>query len=221
LKIKFNILLAILCLTISNASFAAFITFDNKENFLELTGAESATGDLPAKSLGTHGSVKIGSLNFIIQRFSIADWSSRLSGNEIGISYGADGLIDESIRVFSDNNVYAFGFEFVEPKNDPNVNVPTPVDSSFRVSLYNNNTALGSFIFNAPEDQAYFVGVLSDTSFNKVDVFELGGSDNEFYGEFYTSQVAPVPLPASLPLFFIGIASVLFAGFRRKLNTKV
>ncbi len=211
MKTLFNIVIAAICLALSNTSLANIEIFDYKESFLKLAGAESATGDLPYKPLGTYGSVKIGSLNFIIQRFAISDWSPRLSGNEIGISYGATGKIDESIRVLSDSDIYAFGFEFVEPKNDPNVNA-TPVDSSYTVSLYDESQIVGTFGFNAPEDQAYFVGVLSDESFNKVDVLEQGGADNEFYGEFYTSQISPVPLPANSYLFLMGLA--LIAIFR-------
>jgi hypothetical protein len=93
--------------------------------------------------------------------------------------------------------VKALGFDFVEPKTDPNVNA-TFAESTFSVALFDNAAPLGSFTFSAPNDQAYFAGAFADMAFNRVTVTEIvGGIENEFFGQVYTSVV---PLPAALPL---------------------
>jgi hypothetical protein len=51
--------------------------------------------------------------------------------------------------------VQAFGFEFVEPQFDPNVNASF-VDSTFTVTLRQDSTAVGSLSFNAPRPAGRF-----------------------------------------------------------------
>jgi len=48
---------------------------------------------------------------------------------------------------------YAFGFDFVEPRLDPNFGAAY-IDSTFTVTLFSGDTSVGSFTFNAPDDIA-------------------------------------------------------------------
>jgi len=110
------------------------------------------------------------------------------------------------------NPVYAFGFEFVEPENDTNMN-GIFVDSTFEVTLLGGGSFIESFTFNAANDIAAFVGVSSDVAFNRVQIREItGGPENEFFGQFYTS---PVPVPAAIWLFGTSLLGLLSIGKRR------
>lgn len=114
-----------------------------------------------------------------------------------------------------------FGFDFVEPKFDPNLN-GTFVESSFEVTLKNGSSTVHSFTFSRPNDSAQFVGIWTDHSFDRIEIRETtGNAENEFFGQFYTGanfHSHPVPLPAAalmaLPLFG-GIGIVQFIRRRR------
>lgn len=46
---------------------------------------------------------------------------------------------------------------------------------------------VGRFTFNAPDDEPAFVGVWSDTAFDRVTIIDASGdTDDEYFGEFYT-----------------------------------
>lgn len=57
-----------------------------------------------------------------------------------------------------------------------------------------------SFTFNAPNDTAAFVSVAGDEFFDRLDIREtIGGNENDFYGRVYTCVSAvtePSPLAA-------------------------
>lgn len=198
---------------------AALIQFNNKTNFLAQTGATAATS-IPTTSPGNKGtSFTSGSLTFSVPsgpyNIQVYDFSSRLPGNELGNG----GVEDFNIAV-NTGPVYSFGFDFVEPRFDPNLN-GTFIDSTFSVTLLNGITTVGSFNFARPNDSAQFVGVWMESgpSFNRVQIREIvGGSENEFFGQFYTG-VSPtaVPEPSSLALacvaFGVGTA---FCRMRRR-----
>lgn len=81
-------------------------------------------------------------------------------------------------------------------------------------------TSLGKvrlFNFNAPNNTASFVGVWSDIAFNKVQIRETsGGIDNEYFGRFYTVQVAaPVPEPAKYLAGAMLLLPLAFGAFRK------
>ncbi len=108
-------------------------------------------------------------------------------GLELLVSRGAGKELSEDIDVALAGNRYAFGFDFVEPRD-----VPEFVDSLFRVSLYRNTLLVDSFTFAPDDDVAYFVGVWSDEPFNRVEIRETTGTnENEYYGHFYTGANAP------------------------------
>lgn len=194
------------------AAAANIATYSDKSAFLAETGASDATGPLPSLGLGSYGSITIGTVKFNISRFSITDISARLPGLEIGISDGANGASNESIDTLFAAPVFSAGFDFVEPQFDPHVNRGF-TDSTFQVTLKSGAASVSTFSFNAPNDVAAFVGVWSDTAFDKLEIREIVGTDdNEFYGRFYTGT-APLPEPTTLSLLAVMGG---FVGHRRR-----
>jgi hypothetical protein len=161
--------------------------YDNRIAFLAATGATNATGPLPNLGLITEGAT-VGSVNFSLAPGgnSLAlggafDWYPGLAGNEIALGF-------ENLQVSFASPVTAMGFLFVEP----NVTVPPhggiPVNSPYLVTLYNGPVEVGSFSFDAPDDQIAFVGISSSTPFTRATIVDTSGNDDdEYFGEFYTS----------------------------------
>ncbi len=183
-------LLFVLSLGLASLQAQAEIkTYENRSEFLAETGGVDVIGDYPVTGF-IEGSFTfqtgVENLTVTAQRFFTGEATSLLPGLELLISYGVDKKYSEDIDVGLAGNRYAFGFDFVEPSNVPNF-----VDSIFKVTLYNSvNTSVGSFTFNAPNDVAYFVGVWSDEAFNRVEIRETTGSnENEYYGHFYTGDI--------------------------------
>jgi len=188
---------------------ATIITFSDKAQFLASTGSTSATGPLPNLS-SVGNSQTIGSVTFSVLSDSQlyigrggGDWTSLHPGNDIAISGPEDLNVDLASPVF------ALGFDFVEP-------MATPCyaychDSTFTVQLKNGSTTVDSFMFNAPDDVLAFVGVWTDTPFNRVEIRDTTAtSDNEYFGQFYTGTThASVPEPATLLLFGSGMAGIV------------
>jgi len=145
------------------------VVYDNKADFLSATGASEAANFDDAGTVGTWNttysmwdmgtSFTLGNLTFsTITGWSmwVDDWTSRLAGNELAIS----DIEHLNVDINLGGEVHSFGFEFVEPEFDQNVNAPF-VDSTFTVSLLSGGTNVDSFTFNAPNDQAAFFGVWS------------------------------------------------------------
>jgi len=195
---------------------ATLVTYSDKATFLADTGATSATGALP--NLGNVGlaATTIGDLT--IQSASgsmfvgLTDWTTRLPGNEIAIS----DLEHVDVKINLASATYAFGFDFVEPEFDPNVNAPF-VDSTFTVELKDGLTSVDSFTYNAANDTAAFVGVWSDVKFDFVSIRETtGGIENEFFGEMYSGATPPrVPDTGSTALL-LGMGLMGLAAIRRQ-----
>lgn len=222
--------------TTSQVNALTLSTFDDKAAFLAATGATSATGDLP--NLGSVGSSQtVGDIQFsspaglwfgtgasgvqMIDGTRIYDWAPQLDGNDIAIN----GIENLDAGVILDDPVFSLGFDFFEPsRHDPdeelNLNTSAAgIDSTFEVGLYMDDVLLGSFEFNAPDDIAAFVGVWTDTTFNRVTIREIeGGIGNEFFGQFYTGD-APIPEPGTMLLLGSGLIG-LFALGRKKLLKK-
>lgn len=192
---------------------AAVVFYDNNEaGFLADTGAVQRTsipnGPYPGTYVGspyTNGGILFTSPAGMY----VGNWSSRLDG-----AIAINGLENLTVNVLTPSPISALGFRFVEPQFDPNVNAPF-VDSTFTITVLSNGASLGSFNFNAPNDQASFYGVASDTPFNEVQIVEtVGGSENEFFGQFFTTAV---PEPASVAVWsLIGLAWAGLHVWRRR-----
>ena len=191
----------------------SIVTFDDKAGFLTPTGA-AKSADFDGIGTGNKGtSFSVGSLTFSsLNGYSlwVRDWTDRLddeSSDEAELAISGVENLDVNINLGGE--VFSFGFEFVEPEDDPNLSgwdkhdPDDFVDSTFTVTLRSGNTPVDSFIFNAPNDQAAFVGVwsTSDQGFDNVQIRETdGGIGNEFFGEFYVGN-QPIPEPASLAVW--------------------
>jgi hypothetical protein len=175
---------------------AALQTFDDKTAFVTATGASSASGPLP--DLGQVGdSVMVGTVTFSLapggDTLAIGasgtpaepDWYPLTAGNDIALGF-------ENLQVQTATPVFALGFDFVEPDSTMPDFGGTPVDSTFEVVLFAEDTEVDRFTFNAPDDELAFVGVWSDTPFDRVTIIDLTGDhDDEFFGEFYSAAIPP------------------------------
>jgi len=210
-------------------AYADIVVFNNKTTFLNATGATEVANFDNAVYLSLEhrtangGTVDIyrmpntftlGSLEFDTQSgdFWVGNWTDRLSGAELAISDTED--MDVAV-VGLGGNVFSLGFDFVEPQTDWGRNAPTVpfVDSTFTVSLLSGGSQVNWFTFNAPNDQAAFVGVwaTADQGFDTILIRETtGGIGNELFGEFYMGS-EPVPVPAAVLLGMLGLGA---AGMR-------
>jgi hypothetical protein len=204
---------------VAGSASATLMTYDNKAAFLSGTNATLATA--PYSDTGfnsftgpfstfTSGSVTFNQVG--ASQLFFGDASTRLSGGELTISDVED--LDVQLAA----SVYALGFDFVEPELDPLV-FASFFDSTFTVTLLSGSTNVGSFTFNAPNDQAAFVGVWSSVSFTGVRIRETnGGIDNEFYGQFYTGNppLQPVPEPETYAMLLAGLGLLGVVARRRR-----
>lgn len=209
-------------LILVGGSALAATTYNSLASFQAGTGATSATGPLPA--IGMTSSATLGSVTVQAPSWLTVDWITALSGYEIGVSNGAgntsvpNSYYNDGIDVNFASPVYAAGFEFYQPTT-PGVhlngcNVPVCVDSQFQVELKLGSTSVGVFAWTPGKDQVDFWGVASSQAFNRMEIREtVGTDDNEFYGQFYTSALAPVPEPGTSALMLLGAAGL--AGARR------
>ena len=189
---------------ISAATLTTYI--HDKAGFLLATGASQATnaynGAGGVSSYNAPGA--FGTIAFVTLSSSLyfnQDWTTALPGYDLAISD------KESFQVTLPVLAYAFGLDVYDSVGD---------QSTFTVTLLNNTTTVGSFTFNVPDNVASFVGVFSDTAFNKVQVVEtVGDATNDYFGMLYLTTT-PVPEPATL--FLMALAMLFLA--RKKLSVR-
>ncbi|NER35226.1 MAG: hypothetical protein F6J93_14650, partial [Oscillatoria sp. SIO1A7] len=166
--------------------------YDDKANFLGQTGATAIS---PFQNREDFSSLTLDGLTFSAvgsDSLSIKDRTPRLPGLDL-TSNGT-----EQLNIDLPNPVNFFGFDFTEPEFDPGVNA-TFVDSKFEVTLLSGGTTVDSFEFEPPNDIASFVGFSSGETFDRVEIREIvGANENEFFGNFYTGV-------ASLDTLHIGL----------------
>jgi hypothetical protein len=199
---------------------AAVFTFDDEAAFLAATGATAQPAIPDVGSVGnpvTLGDLTLSTtssgLIFGAAGFAWSDWSTVIPGNAFVISGVEDFAADFAAPVAS------FGFQVHEPTGTGSppdaTNTGAAVDSEFAVSLFSGGSLVGSAGFAPADDTLAFFGVWSSTPFDRVEVVEtVGTNDNEYFGAFYTGTTpAPVPLPAGLPLMVAGLGAL--AALRR------
>lgn len=220
LKISTSVMLTAI---MAGVDAAPLTIFSDKTAFLAATGATSASGSLPDIGFIADGSETVGSITFNqagshslfigTTGTGVGDWTTSLPGNEIAIND------TEDLNLSTATPVFALGFEFAEPSlggsGTGSCFVANCIDSTFTVTLKAGISTVGSFQFNVQDDIAGFVGVWSDVAFNGIEVRETsGGIDDEFYGHVFSGSVAPVPVPAALPLLVSALG--MFGVLRRR-----
>jgi len=130
----------------------------------------------------------------------------------------------EYINITSDTTIFSFGFDFAEhmtiPSEEGSLCSTSSgcVDSVFTVSLLLGSSPGSSFSFNAPNDVASFVGVLSTEIFNRVEIRESGpqgGTENDYFGQFYTgSNQNFIPEPGTSFLLASGLVGLIGAKWK-------
>ena len=113
-----------------------------------------------------------------------------LSGNQFAVN-GVEHLdLDLPASLFS------FAIDFVEPSAGIS-------DSTFQMSLSSSGNAIGSVNLNATDDVAQVLGVISDTAFDRIEIREIiGTNDDEFFGVVYGSTTN-VPEPSTFTLYIV------------------
>ena len=175
---------------------AAMVSYPNdRAGFVASTGATSI-GILTAGASGT--SLSVGGVTFITDSGTLffGDFSSRVPGNEMIISAA------ENFHVTLPSGVFSFGFDLYEPTfaGPSGCNTGTCVDDNFTIEVLSGATSLGSFAYNAPDDNGAgpvalgFFGVCSNVAFDRVVVRDItGNADNEMFANFLKGSV---PTPA-------------------------
>lgn len=180
-----NAVFVVSSLMVSASASAAFMVFDDLASFQTATNATSASGSLGVPHSApdfTWGTVRVTFPSGSVM--ALGEWSSRLD-----FEFAISG--PENLNYDFASDVYAAGFRFVEPQNDPNVNAPF-VDSTFRISLFDGGLPVHEFDVTRPNDVASFIGVSGDTLFDRIEVREIvGGLGNEFFGEVFVGVPAP------------------------------
>jgi hypothetical protein len=208
------------------AAAATVSTFNTLASFQTSTGATAASGLMPTAS-SSFSSATLGSVTFSAPSAVFVNWSTLLSavqtGGVLAVNLGAGdvgGTNNDGINAQFAAPVFSAGFRFHEPGSSTAIidgcNT-TCVNSQWSLRLMSGATLVAAVPWTFPKDQATFVGVWSDTAFNRLEIREtVGSDDNEFYGQFYTGLAAAVPEPGSAGLMFLGAATLLLRGKRRQ-----
>ena len=144
---------------------------DAKAILLAQTGALDVTGGIP--DLGqVRGPVAVGDITLEGRKMFVGvagdphveggDWTALLEGPDIALTDPKNVL-----RVTFPAPMFTAGFDFVEPETGPNVG-PRFTDTTFLLTLQRAGQSLRQMAFNAPNDEAAFINVVSDVAFDQM-----------------------------------------------------
>jgi hypothetical protein len=184
-----------LCVVLMLAGVARAQTqvFTDQGTFL---GATGAVPEPPIPDVGlvgrTGATYGLGHLTFSVSTTDtevalfLGEVTTINPGNEVSLS----SVEDLDIQI--DHAVFGFGFFFVEGTGEGFCSVPCPcVDTTFRVRLLRLGAEVGTFEFNAPDNQLAFYGVRTCSPFDHVEFRDLSHAcDNEVWGRFYLADGA-------------------------------
>ena len=185
---------------IATASSAA--TYNDRTTFLGLTGGFVEHNDLTSDfSISAEPGSSLNS--------SYSTFTDKFAPNPYVILNGVENF--NAVLLFTDA-IYAFGMDVYEPQASTDTfngcNVSTCVESTFEISFLSSGSTLDTVTFEPENEILDFFGYTSDTAFDRVEIREtVGTNDNEMFGNFVTSTT-PVPLPAGLPLLAAGLGAI-------------
>ena len=199
------------CLTVtatvagfSVASNAATVTYNSSAAFLAAGNSPSTSG-LAIEAVS--GSPLVSSAGY---------------STLIPAGWAISGVENFNVNITVPSLVFGFGMNVHEPiafngKLDGCNIAPNPcLQSTFQVKLFDGVTAIDTVTFSPPDDVLAFFGVTSTSYFNRLEIREIVGSnDNEFFGGFVTTA-SPVPLPAAAWLFGSALLGLVATARRRQ-----
>jgi hypothetical protein len=145
---------------------------------------------------------------------AINDWAPGIAG----AFYFIGNPTGESHTYEFTTGVSAFGFDMFQPSLAASCGGVTCTSAQFSIEAFDlGSNSLGTTTLSAGLGDQVFFGVTSDIMIGSIAVSETGtprSSDHELFGNYVTGSVAPVPLPAGLPLMLITVGSL--ALLRRK-----
>jgi len=191
-RIIYLIFLSFFCVSIlnTNASESEITTIYDKDSFVLATGSNLSV-KFPDS---TSSSAQYKENNIIIKHAGgfqgdVSDYTDIIPGNEFAVSG------PENIDIAFPDKIKAFGI-FIHDKNSNDGNCIAN-DSQFNITLKNDNSIIGIIEnIDPPVDQLFFVGLVSNEFFNKVEIREKGSPvttdsstycENDFFGPIYST----------------------------------
>lgn len=201
------------------SAHAATTSYSDRTTFLSAAGSATDHSTAPFNFTGSRAYSNGLTVNEVSGTFG----STSVTGfADLGIS---DAIVLNGVESLDFNfseQRFGFGLDIVESttpfsaSRSAGCGVATCVESTFTFTFLNGGSVVGSEVISPANDTVVFFGVTSDLGFDKVEMRETTGSnDDERFGGFVsTAAPAPVPLPASALLLLAGVGGL--AALRRK-----
>lgn len=200
-----NILTLLALLFTSISANAAVITSSNLADFILVAEPFADNAGTAGDLVSTSGDVTLQSAGVgappSSTQFYGPAWTTALAGSEYAISG------DENFDVLFSSSQTAFAFNYADDS----------VASTFTLGFFDGASQVGSASFTTSTfDTAEFIGFISDTSFDSVQIREDDGANNSNeYFQFYSAAPSEVPLPAAAWLFISALGGLIVAKRKR------
>ena len=184
-----------------NQAQAAYTLYTDEAAFLADTSATDPTNGLSPISPSGQSEKFYEPLFFSNGLMFVNEWTYSSPGNEIAITGGENFDIGFKTALDERGGINSLGFSIVETTLTGNAGCGRGTlctDSKFEISYYggyDGDQLITTFEVDPyiadqsiPEEQIHFAGIYSDDLITKVEIREVeGGTDNEFFGNFYLS----------------------------------